>query len=230
MMELKNKELLRQAYEMLQTKKNNQNRRWDFPNQMLYDLCSMYPSQEDIEQVVAKIWLIGRSYAASVERIHGVERPQGDIYYDHVAPAICKIAKPLQDAIENLNKQNCLDENNFTLVLETHRLLEMALHSAVSMNMTSLASKYLHFHCRNVLPIYDSYAYRGAISLVKKDSAALKAMLGRGIAANETYADFVMRFLFLQNKIVDQYGKSLSLREMDFLLQNWGWRDNGSLI
>ena len=78
-MELKNKESLRQAYEMLQTKKNNQNRRWDFPNQMLYDLCSNYPSQEDAEQVVAKIWLIGRSYAASVERIHGVERPQGDV-------------------------------------------------------------------------------------------------------------------------------------------------------
>ena len=44
------------------------NRVWDLGNKVLYDLCSSYPYHKTDEEIIAKIWLIGRSYAAAIER------------------------------------------------------------------------------------------------------------------------------------------------------------------
>ena len=41
---------------------------WRIGNQVLYDLCSRYPMHKHPAEIVAKVWLIGRSYSASVER------------------------------------------------------------------------------------------------------------------------------------------------------------------
>lgn len=41
---------------------------WVFGNQVLYDLCKSFPNHKTPEEIVAKIWLIGRSYAAAIER------------------------------------------------------------------------------------------------------------------------------------------------------------------
>ena len=45
-----------------------QKTKWDFGNKVLYDLCENYSNHKHINQIVAKIWLVGRSYAASIER------------------------------------------------------------------------------------------------------------------------------------------------------------------
>ena len=37
---------------------------WDVGNKVLYDLCRLYPRHEQVDQIVAKVWLIGRAYAA----------------------------------------------------------------------------------------------------------------------------------------------------------------------
>lgn len=37
-------------------------------NKALYDLCKSYPMNDDVNGMIAKLWLIGRSYAASIER------------------------------------------------------------------------------------------------------------------------------------------------------------------
>lgn len=41
---------------------------WDLGNRVLYDLCQSHPEHTRDDEIVAKIWLIGRSYAASIER------------------------------------------------------------------------------------------------------------------------------------------------------------------
>jgi len=41
---------------------------WDLGNRILYDMCQSYPGHSKDDEIVAKIWLIGRSYAASIER------------------------------------------------------------------------------------------------------------------------------------------------------------------
>ena len=41
---------------------------WDVGNEVLYELCTKHPRHAEIPAVIAKVWLIGRSYAAAIER------------------------------------------------------------------------------------------------------------------------------------------------------------------
>ena len=41
---------------------------WNVGNKVLYDLCRERPLHTDTQAVLAKIWLIGRAYAAAIER------------------------------------------------------------------------------------------------------------------------------------------------------------------
>jgi hypothetical protein len=42
--------------------------KWKFGNDILYQLCHDQPKHNDDSVIIAKIWLIGRSYAAAFER------------------------------------------------------------------------------------------------------------------------------------------------------------------
>ena len=44
---------------------------WSIGNQVLYDLCQRYPRHTVDSEIIAKIWLIGRAYSASIERGRG---------------------------------------------------------------------------------------------------------------------------------------------------------------
>lgn len=44
---------------------------WCIGNQVLYDLCRRYPRHAVDAEIVAKVWLIGRAYSASIERGRG---------------------------------------------------------------------------------------------------------------------------------------------------------------
>ena len=46
--------------------------RWAFGNEVLYRMCRESPLHEDPDVVVGKVWLIGRSYAAAIERRSGM--------------------------------------------------------------------------------------------------------------------------------------------------------------
>lgn len=54
---------------------------WDLGNQVLYDLCRQYPGHTDEQAVIAKIWLIGRTYAAAIERRWTKSELTGDRFY-----------------------------------------------------------------------------------------------------------------------------------------------------
>ena len=218
-MKIRNIENLNQAFTLYQAGKNGV-QRWVFPNEILYQICEQYPAQNDIDQIVAKFWIIGRSYAAAVERVRGV-KINGDAYYDHVAPAVIQISSALETAIHDINQSACLDETIILKIVQTHCLLEEAVFKAVSMYKRSLCSKYLHFHCRKSVPIYDSQAAWALRSLVSKDKGDLQLFSGHQI--DEEYADFALRFLFLKNEIQNEYQSDLSVREMDVLLQGWYW-------
>ncbi len=41
---------------------------WALGNETLYKLCRDHPEHKNDKAIVAKIWLIGRSYAAAIER------------------------------------------------------------------------------------------------------------------------------------------------------------------
>ncbi len=63
---------------------------WDLGNQVLYDLCRAYPAHKRDEEIIAKIWLIGRSYAAAIERRKDVDHSSDNFYETIVVETIKK--------------------------------------------------------------------------------------------------------------------------------------------
>ena len=62
---------------------------WDFSNRLLYDLCAEHPAHSNTGEVLAKILLIGRVFAAAIERRKTMTDVQNDDHYiSTVAPAI----------------------------------------------------------------------------------------------------------------------------------------------
>jgi hypothetical protein len=59
---------------------------WDLGNQVLYDLCFSHPFHKDNGEIIAKIWLIGRSYSAALERRKNKNADSaGDLFYEKIA-------------------------------------------------------------------------------------------------------------------------------------------------
>src|SRR5665213_1000982 len=57
---------------------------WDLGNNVLYKLCAEHPGHGDADVIIAKTWLIGRAYAAALERRRNAD-VWGDAFYVKVA-------------------------------------------------------------------------------------------------------------------------------------------------
>src|SRR3954468_8779052 len=71
----------------------SENDPWSIGNQVLYDLCRRYPRHTVDAEIVAKIWLIGRAYAASIERGRGKAADSGlsnDRFYTEAIPKVLR--------------------------------------------------------------------------------------------------------------------------------------------
>ena len=80
---------------------NITNSRWEYGNSVLYRMCEEEPEHKQIDVIVGKIWLIGRSYAAAIERRKNAVVVGDDFYYDVVAPKMLQIVPELDDRITN---------------------------------------------------------------------------------------------------------------------------------
>lgn len=74
---------------------NITNSRWKYGNSVLYRMCEEEPEHKQIDVIVGKIWLIGRSYAAAIERRKNAVVVGDDFYYDEVAPKLLEIGPEL---------------------------------------------------------------------------------------------------------------------------------------
>lgn len=180
---------------------------WNFGNQILYDLCRTNPDHRLDDVIIGKIWLIGRSYAAAIERRRNSKSALGDSFYEtEVALTIrrSKIDKWFR-AIRTA------DQNDLMLHLETHARV-MGLFTKISgLEKRSLASKYLHFHFPERFYIYDSRAYRAISELTKPVGKRLPALRKH----DGVYARFVLRCEDLHQRIASMIDRPVSPREFD---------------
>lgn len=187
---------------------------WDFGNRVLYDLCANHPRHDEDDVIIAKVWLIGRSYAAAIERRQDNMSPlNGDAFYERtVAPKIRK------SGIDRWFRSISDDSSNdIALTLRVHRKL-MDLFGRISgLEKRSLASKYLHFHFPGRYYIFDSRAMKGI--------RALTTGVGRNLPSlrdyDETYARFYLRAQTLNVELDSLVGRSLSPRDVDKILLAW---------
>jgi len=183
---------------------------WDFGNQVLYDLCRAHHDHNRDDVIIAKVWLIGRSYAAAIERRRIPGAWTGDEFYErHVAPIIR--SSGIDSWFDHLGKSVGQDP---ALDLEVHQRLTRLFTEISNLEKRSLASKYLHFHFPERFYIYDSRAAESIRKLTT--TVSTKSVLLRN--HDDIYAAFYLRCWQLRERLAQFAGQDLSPREIDKVL------------
>lgn len=160
---------------------------WDVGNKVLYDLCEQYPNHKINSEIIAKVWLIGRAYAAAIERRrqNSNDAFEGDDFYtEKVAPEIRK--SKIDEWFSLLHGIDHVNENNINQVLLVHLRITELFRKISGLEKRSLASKYLHFHFPNLFFIYDSRAVTAVSHL-----SAITGRVGRSdFEADNEYRKF----------------------------------------
>jgi hypothetical protein len=188
---------------------------WGLGNELLYNLCKDHPNHKEPNEIIAKIWLIGRAYSASIERRKpDPEKVEEHFWEQNVVPEI-------MNSKIDVWINNCKNSDDINVFMETHKNLIDLFEKISGLYKRSLASKYLHFHLRNKFYIYDSIASRSIRFILKE----LKEKLNIGKNEIKTddkwdheYSKFYQNCDYLKNKIIEVYKIDLSCRELDNLL------------
>lgn len=187
---------------------------WDIGNSTLYKLCEDNLDHSTTEKIVAKTWLIGRSYSVALERVKEKKYSSDNFYTERVAP---EFKKSNIDYLINELKLLEVNIENSTKILELHFYLIKIIRNITNMNKRSFASKYLHFHLPKLFFIYDTRA----VSALKKIVPVLPVEMKKyykTLNFDSDYTDFLFRCLYLQKIIASEHNIILSPREIDNLL------------
>ena len=196
---------------------------WYIGNQVLYDLCRRHPQHTVNAEIIAKIWLIGRAYSASIERGRGNAAGSdlsNDRFYTEAVPDALRKSR-LDEKLKALARLKDADESSIALGLGAHAHLVGLFHNLTSKSKRSLASKYLHFHLPNHFFIYDSRAASSIRSL-----GIPPRVISVPQEADRRYAQFVGAAIGVREHVLSRFGERLSPRQLDrVLLATFGARD-----
>ena len=188
-------------------------------NKTLYDMCKKYPYHKDESEIIAKVWLIGRSYATPIERNRNNKNISDDFYNDIVAPKF-KENNAFDNLLLRIRKLNKLNEDNTSIILEIHKRVTNFIREITHDDKRSFVSKYLHFHFPNLFFIYDSRV-AGIISSVFRDIGCSRKDVDRFTRQltehDEAYAKFFIKCFYFW-KFCKKEGLSLNLRQIDSFL------------
>ena len=188
---------------------------WDFGNDILYNLCKKYPDHKKKEVILAKIWLIGRAYSASIERRKNKkdENENDSFYTEVVIPNMYK--SQLDKRLHTLRSYRTIDDQSIPHILGAHKYLVDIFTKISGLNKRSLASKYLHFHLPKLFYLYDSRAAYSVSQIMPR--CRIEKIRG---AYDQVYMKFFLKVYDLSNELYKRYNVRLAPREMDNLLLN----------
>lgn len=189
---------------------------WVYGNEVLYSMCDKSPFHTDVHEIVGKIWLIGRSYAAAIERRKGSVQDSDDFYYEVVGPSMLDNGLELDNRLNKLREYSYPTRENLPEIIDTHKFLTDLFYSITNLEKRSLASKYLHFHCPQLFYIYDSRASQGIRKYVRLNRKSQVSYLGSSFDVE--YLDFSLRMIELQDYVEENFNRRLMPRELDNLL------------
>jgi hypothetical protein len=152
-------------------------RSWWLVDAVLYGICADYPGHEDLAGVTAKFALVGRVYAAGLER--RVTPPKGGQAIEVIGEYALGHGGHIDAILGGLDGiSEPLDAEAMGRIVERHGQLTGLLQGVATDGKAprSFASKYLHFH-RPFVPIYDDYA---------------RQKLSHVVAWERTYLPFVL--------------------------------------
>lgn len=168
-------------------------------NNILYNMVERYPYHIDENEIVSKMWIIGRTYAAAIERRPNKSDTPGDFYYGYVAPKL--MASQIDEKIAALRRYRTITEDNLPKILSVHKYLMDIFKELTQKEKRSLASKYLHFHLPDLFFIYDSRV----ASVITKFSGKKQRSLQLPDDSDKTYAEFCYKALTIYNGLTANY-------------------------
>lgn len=185
---------------------------WEIGNETLYGMCRQHPLHTDLGSVISKVWLIGRSYAAAIERRRKKAEPNDVFYVQSVGPKI--VASEIDSWIASARRLECVGRSTFDAMLEVHRCTTRLFSDISGLEKRSLASKYLHFHVPAMFYIFDTRAVKALRILRQFISFPGRPRSAAGPGDKE-YRTFAEKCLVLQEHIETSYGRRLSPRQLD---------------
>lgn len=190
---------------------------WNFANQVLYDLCSKNFKHDTTEKILAKTLLIGRAYAAAIERRKNKSGINDDFYVDTVVPTFKK--SKIDRVLLNLKKHEQISLNTIQEIINAHNYLTQLLFGITNLEKRSFSSKYLHFHLPQLFFIYDTRAVAAMRLFVPKLPKDLQALVNKENTDKE-YSTFFYKCYFLSQNIYEQFKICLTPRQLDnFLIE-----------
>lgn len=170
-------------------------------NDTLYQLCRRYPNHKNEAQIVGKVWLIGRSYAVSLERNKKRKRKISDDFYNKDVAQGFK--KGFDELLRDLKGKE-LTEKNIPNILKVHKEAVDFVHRVITKDARrSFVSKYLHFHFPNLFFIYDSRAASVINNIIRRTkgdprSLSRKFKEDAKYSYDEAYALFFNKCFYLK--------------------------------
>jgi hypothetical protein len=208
---------------------------WRVGNAVLYDLCGSRPGHTDEADVIAKIWLIGRSYAAAIERRRNKIDENDNFYVNTVAPLV--VNSPIDRWIHEAKQYDCPSAEAWSTLLKVHFETTRLFKEISGLEKRSLASKYLHFHVPQLFYIYDTRAVEALDSLSHKKILPCTSRSRSQPNVDNDYRKLAEKCRDLQQHVQDKYGISLNPREIDSLLLyvseqkfNLGFQNDGNQL
>jgi hypothetical protein len=192
--------------------KSIQQNEWDLGNSVLYDLCRNHFTHKNDSEIIAKIWLIGRSYAAAIERRKNKDQNINDDFY------ITTVAPKIRKSGIDIWIEKCKESNQIVDYLETHKKLTNLFSEISGLEKRSLASKYLHFHLPNKFYIYDSRAVN-AVNIFLKTIDVKKFNIPKIFNQyDEEYMKLYYKCDYIKSFVLENYSIDLNCRDLDNLL------------
>lgn len=191
------------------------NKVWDLSNKVLYDLCSTNFNHDTDEKIIAKTLLIGRTYAAAIERRKIKKEINDNFYIEIVAPTFKN--SRLDIILTELQQINNLSIDTIPTIIDAHYYLTKTLFDITKLDKRSFCSKYLHFHLPHLFFIYDSRAVMAMRHFSSRLSKQLKDLADRENTDKE-YSNFFYKCYQLRQIIYEEQNILLTPRQVDNLL------------
>ena len=194
---------------------------WKLGNDILYDMCKKYPFHIEETEVIAKVWLIGRSYAAAIERgaIDKDGKENTELIYESILPEVFSEYNNKID--DSLSKTNSSDLKQ---IFSTYDLVLECFNKISNKWNRSLTSKYLHFHKPENYYLMDSRAKTGLKNVL--EALSINSPLKRSDIMNypilhkesEDYIRFYLKCQKCHKVLEEEFNRKLSKRDFDNLL------------
>ena len=210
---------MKDAISSLVIKKATRKNVYDLSNQTLYNLCKKHFAHLRDDAIIAKTLLIGRSYAAAIDRRKNKNEINDHFYLKKVVPVFKK--SQLDSHLADLSKFRSISSESILPALRLHGYLTARIRTITKDDKESFASKYLHFHLPNLFFLYDTRVLSVFRNVIKRMPTEYSWILKeKGI--NKNYAILYCKCLCLQKLIHLEHKTKLSPRQLDNVLINLG--------